>query len=163
MSAPKSEPVVVSRSIAASPMHVWSMVADVTRMGEWSPENVLCVWAKGLSGPAIGERFLGSNRNGKRRWKTSCAVTACEPGKVFRFDVRVGPVKIAQWTYEFVATADGCVVTESIVNYENKFVAKLGELLRGVTDRAEHNRAGMETTLAKLGMSAERSSRTSSS
>jgi uncharacterized protein YndB with AHSA1/START domain len=163
MSTPKSEPVVVSRSIAASPIHVWSMVADVTRMGEWSPENESCVWVKDSKGPAVGARFVGANRNGKRRWKTSCVVTACEPGKMFRFDVRVGPVKIAQWTYEFVATADGCVVTESTVNYENRFVAKLGDLLSGVTDRAEHNRAGMETTLAKLGLSAEHSSRTSSS
>jgi uncharacterized protein YndB with AHSA1/START domain len=159
MNKSKSEPVVVSRAIAASPMHVWSMVADVTRMGEWSPENESCVWIKGSSGPAVGARFVGSNRNGKKSWKTSCVVTESDPGKVFRFDVRVGPLRLAQWTYEFVATADGCVVTESTVNYENKIVARLGDLLSGVTNRAEHNRAGMEMTLAKLGKSAESSTR----
>jgi uncharacterized protein YndB with AHSA1/START domain len=158
MNKPKSEPVVVSRAIAASSMQVWSMVADVTRMGEWSPENESCVWAKGSSGPTVGARFIGSNRNGKKSWKTSCVITQCEPGRVFRFDVQVGPLNLAQWTYEFLATDQGCVVTESTVNYENKLVAKLGDLLSGVTDRAEHNRAGMEQTLARLGKKAEGSS-----
>ncbi|MFN5603404.1 MAG: SRPBCC family protein, partial [Actinomycetes bacterium] len=31
--------VVVSKEITASPDVVWSMVSDLTRMGEWSPEN----------------------------------------------------------------------------------------------------------------------------
>src|SRR5215213_9637584 len=56
--------VEVSRDIKASPMAVWSAVSDVTRMGEWSPECHTCAWAEDATGPAVGARFVGHNRNG---------------------------------------------------------------------------------------------------
>ncbi len=39
-----TERVSVERVIAAPKDAVWALVADVTRMGEWSPETVGCAW-----------------------------------------------------------------------------------------------------------------------
>jgi uncharacterized protein YndB with AHSA1/START domain len=49
--------VSVERTIAASPDALWKMVSDVTRMGEWSPENTGGEWLKGATGPAVGAKF----------------------------------------------------------------------------------------------------------
>lgn len=52
--------------IAAAPERVWALVSDVTRTGEWSPENVGGTWLDGARGPAVRARFRGSNRRAKR-------------------------------------------------------------------------------------------------
>ena len=47
------------------------MVADLPRMGEWSPECQRVEWEDGATGPAEGARFVGHNRGGPRglmRW-----------------------------------------------------------------------------------------------
>jgi hypothetical protein len=41
----------VSIDVAAPPDKIYELVADITRMGEWSPECVRCAWTKGASGP----------------------------------------------------------------------------------------------------------------
>ena len=96
----------------ASPDDVWILVADVTRMGSWSPEATGAAWVGGADAPAVGAHFKGANRQGSKSWKTDCVVTACEPGELFGFDVKVGPFKVARWTYEFRPVAAGCEVTE---------------------------------------------------
>lgn len=73
--------VTVSRRIAASPDLVWSLVSDVTRMGEWSPETERGVWLKGATGPTVGARFKGENQLGKKSWATVCEVVDAEPGR----------------------------------------------------------------------------------
>ena len=151
-----TEPVVVHRDIAAPAERVWTLISDVTRMGEWSPETTSCRWIRGATGPAVGARFVGQNRHGKRRWATFCTVTDSVPGKKFGFLVGAGPVKIAQWVYDIEPNGEGgCTATESTVNLENKIIARLGDLLTNTKNRAEHNRAGMELTLARLAAAAE--------
>ncbi|MGZ4665704.1 MAG: SRPBCC family protein, partial [Frankiaceae bacterium] len=56
----------VTREIQAPAQQVWELVADVSRMGEWSPENAGAKWLPGVKGPQRGARFLGENRNGWR-------------------------------------------------------------------------------------------------
>ena len=46
-------------------------------------------------------------------------------------------------------------MTESTLNLENKVIAKLGDLMTNVKDRAEHNRATMKVTLDRLAAAAE--------
>ncbi|MEP6624365.1 MAG: SRPBCC family protein, partial [Acidimicrobiia bacterium] len=84
--------VTVEREIAAPPEKVWSLVSDITRMGEWSPEARGGEWVKGASGPAVGARFKGRNARGKRSWSTDCHVVECEPGSRFAFAVSSGPL-----------------------------------------------------------------------
>lgn len=142
--------VSVERTIAASPDALWKMVSDVTRMGEWSPENVGGVWTKGATGPAVGARFKGKNQSGKKSWSTDCTVTSATPGESFVFEAKAGPFKIAEWRYLFEAAGDGCKVTETWTDRRGATVKFLGKIISGVDDRAKHNRTGMETTLEKL-------------
>jgi uncharacterized protein YndB with AHSA1/START domain len=155
-----STSVSVSRTINAPAEHVWSLISDVTRMGEWSPETTGCQWLKGATGPAVGARFSGANENAGKKWKTACKVNECEPGKSFGFGVYAGPLRLTQWSYNFEPSADGssCVVTESTTNFVPGPITKLGKFISGVKDRESHNRAGMEVTLTNLAAAAEAAS-----
>lgn len=62
--------VSVTRDIDAPAERVWTMVSDLPRMGEWSPENVGGEWLGDASGPETGARFVGRNENGRKTWKT---------------------------------------------------------------------------------------------
>lgn len=150
-----SEQVNVSREIAASPQQVWALVSDVTRMGEWSPENEGGTWIGDATGPAVGARFKASNRNGKKRWETEAEVVAANPGEVFAFRVSVKGFKVAEWRYTFTPTATGCTVEETWTDERGRLATMLGKPVSGVADRASHNRAGMEQTLDALKAAAE--------
>lgn len=147
--------VSVERDIAAPPDTVWGLISDVTRMGEWSPENVGGVWVKGATGPAVGARFKGKNARGKKSWSSDCEVTECEPGARFAFRVTAGPLAVATWAYSVSETPTGCHVTESWTDARGRIVTHAGKLLTGVADRESHNREGMEQTLAALARVAE--------
>jgi uncharacterized protein YndB with AHSA1/START domain len=150
--------VSVDRVIAAPADVVWALVTDVTRMGEWSPENVGAVWLGGKKAAVVGARFRGTNENGKRTWKTLCAVVDADPGKSFAFEVTAGPFGVARWEYRLEPTGDHqCRVTETWIDQRGKLVTFMGGPVSGVKDRAAHNRAGMETTLERLAAVAETS------
>ncbi len=142
-----SDEVSVSKEISAPAEQVWAMVADVTRMPEWSPENESGVWLGGATGPATGAKFQGKNRNGGRSWKTVAVVTAAEPGRRFAFLVKAGPFKVAEWAYSFEPTPEGCKVTETWTDQRNGLTKMISKKVSGVDDRSSHNREGMEKTL----------------
>ena len=54
-----TEPVSVSREIAAPVDTVWVLVTDLPRMGEWSPEN-WCDWVYEVEPTATGCRVTHS-------------------------------------------------------------------------------------------------------
>jgi len=91
----------VTAAIRAPADVLYALVSDVTRMGEWSPENVGGRWLDGVPAPVVGARFRGSNRRGWRRWSTTCTVVAAEPGRTFAFDVRVAGIRTSRWSYAF--------------------------------------------------------------
>jgi uncharacterized protein YndB with AHSA1/START domain len=150
-----SDPVAVTVSIDAPADKVWSMIADVTRMGEWSPECTGSVWIDGATSPAVGARFKGTNANGSKSWETTATVVGCEEGSLFAFRIAAVGCKVAEWRYEIEPSATGCTVTETWIDERNALVKLLGKPISGVSDRAAHNRAGMEATLAALKASAE--------
>ncbi len=147
--------VSVTREIAAPAQRVWGFVSDLPRMGEWSPENTGGRWVRGATGPAVGARFHGWNANGWRRWRTDAVVTRCEPGSCFEFAVSVFRLPIARWTYEIEAAGSGCRVTESFTDTRGRIAKTLGGPVSGVADRPNHNKDGMEQTLANLAAAAE--------
>ena len=61
--------------VAASPAQVWSVLADVRRVPEWSHECHHVAWLGGATEGAVGARFKGSNRVGRVRWARPCTVT----------------------------------------------------------------------------------------
>jgi hypothetical protein len=149
----------ISRSvdIAADAHVVWSMLSDLPRMGKYSPENLGGRWAGGTPGPAVGARFRGVNRNGARRWETKVRVIACDPPRLFTFDVRTPfGVRVSRWSYVVVPTETGCLVTENWYRVGNWFIRRfMGPRVTGRTDRPGYNVSSIEHTLAKLKAHAE--------
>ena len=148
-------PVSVSRDIAAPVEKVWSMVTDLPRMGEWSPENQGGSWSGGASGPAVGAEFKGRNSNGKRQWSTSVRVNEYDAPRKFSFGLMLLGRNWCDWVWEVEPTAAGCCVTHSWIDHRNGFAVWLGKVASGVADRASHNRANMEVTLQNLAKAAE--------
>jgi uncharacterized protein YndB with AHSA1/START domain len=150
-----ADPVSVTTEIRAPVEQVWGMVADLPRMKEWSPENDGAVWRKGATEAAPGASFTGSNRRGTRSWSTVGTIVDCERGRSLAFRITVGGLKVAQWSYLFEPTESGCRVTEAWTDERGAVVRVLGRVVTGVTDRTNHNRVGMEQTLANLKAAAE--------
>jgi uncharacterized protein YndB with AHSA1/START domain len=149
------EYVEVSRSIKAPATEVWQAIADVTRMGEWSPECHTCSWVDGAQDPGVGARFVGDNRNGDYEWTTECEVTEWVPGRAFAFDGVFGDLRFAKWAYRIQPTAGGCTVTETWHEGRPPDVIEFTKSISGVGERGEHNRRGMEETLARLAAALE--------
>ena len=142
--------VAVVREVLASPEKVWSLVTDLPRMGEWSPENQGGKWAKGATGPAVGATFKGKNGNGKKNWSTSVKVNAVDAPRKFSFGLMVFGKNWCDWVYEIEPTDTGCRVTHSWIDHRGWVYTKLGKIVSGVADRATHNRKNMEVTLQNL-------------
>jgi uncharacterized protein YndB with AHSA1/START domain len=152
--------VEASEQIAADPQTVYDLIADLPRMGQWSPENTGGKWLSGATGPAVGARFRGTNRAGFRRWSTTCEVTAAEPGKRFAFHVSVGPMHVSDWVYDFTSDGGGTRVTERWTDRRAGWMRRVAGPVTGVPDRATHNLDGMRKTLAALKRAAEQPSAT---
>jgi uncharacterized protein YndB with AHSA1/START domain len=147
--------ISVSRDIAAPPGRVFAMVADLTRMGEWSPENTGGRWVRPATGPAVGAKFRGTNRRGMRRWSTLAVITEYDPDRRVAFEVTAVGFKAGRWAYDVEPTGGGCRVTETWTDRRGPLVRIGGGLVSGVHDRDTYNRAGMEATLAGLAAAAE--------
>jgi hypothetical protein len=143
--------------IAAPPDAVYALVSDMPRMGEWSPENTGGRWLGGATSAATGVRFKGTNKNGSKSWSTTVKIVEATPGQAFAFDVAVGPIKIARWSYRIAPSEGGCDVTEQWDDHRGGLAKKLGGAASGVSDRATYVKGNMQTTLENLKAAAEAS------
>jgi uncharacterized protein YndB with AHSA1/START domain len=156
-----NDSVSATKEISASAETVWTMVSDVTRMGEWFPENEGGAWFGDATAARPGATFRAKNRVGKKSWSTVAAVVNAEPGRRFSFRVSTGPVKVADWSYTFESTPTGCRLTESWTDLRPGWFKPIARLGTGVGDRSAHNRTGMEQTLERLSAAAESGSQSS--
>lgn len=144
----------VTVHIDAPPEQVWDLVADVTKIGRYSPETFEAEWLDGATGPAVGVRFRGHvkrNQKGPTYWAT-CVITECEPNRVFEFTVGPSVEKgLNTWRYELQAAGGGTDVTESF-RLKDALPMKVYWALLGWA-RGKTNREGMRRTLE--GMKAE--------
>ena len=147
-----------SIEVAVPPERLWQLVADVTRMGEWSPVCRRCEWVEGSASPAVGARFVGYNRQGLARWSRVCEVTVCDPGSEFAFRTFFKGAEATRWRYCFEPTSRGARVTES---YEVVSMPRWVQMLHGVPGmHAKARRDGvrnMEITLERISLVARRS------
>lgn len=148
-------PVEVTAEINADAGAIYDMVSDLPRMGEWSPEATGGRWVGGTTGPEVGARFRGANKSGWRRWSTTAEVTAAERGNRFAFRITSGGVPISAWSYEFGTSGGQTTVTERWEDLRPFWMYQLSKPVMGIFDRAGHNRANMEQTLAALKRAAE--------
>lgn len=133
---------------------VYALITDLSTMAELAEETASMRWAKGGSA-AAGAVFKGTNRNGWRRWTTTCTVTDAEPGRRFAFDVRHTVVPISRWQYEIEPTAGGCTVTESTWDRRPGWFKGVAALATGVPQRTDANDAHIAATLQRLKARAE--------
>jgi len=146
-----SDRITVNRS----PGDLYAMVADVTRMGEWSPICKACWWDEG-EGPRVGAWFTGRNELPERTWETRSEVVAADPGREFAFAVHG---TIARWGYTFAAVEGGTEITESweflpggIEFFEERFG---DDSAAQIADRVEKAHTGVAETLAAIKRIAE--------
>ncbi len=147
----------VSRHIAAEPSAVFAALTDVTRMGEWSPENHANEWKDGVAQAEVGARWVGHNRNGDFEWTTESRVAELQQDQRFCFEC-LAPAyddfHFATWAFDVEAADGGTTVTQHWQDLRPEAMRGYSET-SGVTDRIEHNKAGMEATLAALAASLE--------
>jgi hypothetical protein len=143
-------------SIAADADTVYHLITDLPTLASLAEEAAAMEWKKG-DAARPGAVFKGRNRNGSRRWSTTCTVTHAEPGRVFAFDVRHTVVSIAHWRYDIEATADGCRVIERTWDRRPGWFRKPAGLATGVSDRAAANAEHIRLTLQRLKAKAEAS------
>lgn len=141
--------VTESLHIDAPAELVYDLVADLPRMGEWSPECERVIWRGSATSTRPGARFVGHNRRGTVRWMTFGKVVGAERGRYLAFDIHVGPIQVSRWEYLFEADADGgCTVTERWTDRRSSMQRNLAD--RVVGERSEINRRGMKLTLVAL-------------
>lgn len=152
----------VTEVVHASPEAVYDLVADIERMGDWSPSCVACEWV-GERRAVPGARFVGTNRRGPVKWKTLNEVVAADRGQCFSWVMGVdhdGGSTV--WTYRFEPTADGTAVTEAFEltpaqrargrALSGRIWEALGRLV-GLSD--ENTVRGMRETLGRIKRAAE--------
>ena len=141
--------------IAAPPSLVYELVSDVTGYGRWAAETMSAEWIGAATGPSVGARFRGRNRNGWHRWSTVCTVTAAEPDRMFEFRVHY-VIPTACWRYEITPTNSGCYVTERTARLSPLPLSWLANLaLAGVGDRDARNQRNIVRSLGQLKHHAE--------
>ena len=146
----------VTIEVNTDPRIVFGLVADVTRIGEFSPECRSARWRPGTGTVTAGARFRGRNVAGVMRWSRECEVVTSEPGREFAF--RTVPTWLKRdstlWTYRFRQVVTGTEVTESyeIVKLPPRpIVAAIRHLLPHHLDMRPH----MQRTLQALKHRAE--------
>jgi hypothetical protein len=137
-----------------TPEEVWSLVSDVTRTGDWSPENTGSRWRGGATGPAVGAKFQGTNRNGVFYWRTTAVVLAADVGRRFAFDVSAVGVPVSRWDWTMAAAPGGTTVA---LDWTDRRAGPLGLAMRtsavlftGATMDKKHVQANIDASLAQL-------------
>ena len=149
MSLPTTASATIT--IDAPPGRVYDLIADVTRMSQWSPECTGCEW---LDEPnQIGSTFRGHNRRGIARWSTVARVLAADRSRSFTFATIHREAIATRWSYE-LAGDHTTTLTET-------FTAVTTPLLIGfaerwiIRDRQAQLGSGIALTLARIKTAAE--------
>jgi uncharacterized protein YndB with AHSA1/START domain len=86
---------------------VWSLVSDLSRMPQWSPQ---CRMMKLLGPLRPGTRTLNLNRRNMLFWPTTATITEVVPERKLAFRI---PLNTSVWTYELEPTATGTRLVET--------------------------------------------------
>lgn len=143
-----------SIEVAAPPDALYDLIADVTRMGEWSPECYRCEWLDGTTAAAPGARFRGYNRLGGMRWQRTALVDTADRGREFGFTTvndRAGRAE-TRWRYTMEPSATGTVLSES---FEFLWCSVANRLAEALIPRGRQVNRGIEETLRRIKRAAE--------
>jgi len=148
-----AEPLLQAQiDIDAPVAKVWSLVSDLSRMPQWSPQ---CRLMKALGPVRQGTTTINLNRRGRMFWPTTSVVTEVIPDKKIAFRV---PINRTIWTYELEPTETGTRLTESR-HAENGTTAfsnmSINALMGGVPSFERELVEGMNATLSRIKAAAE--------
>ena len=141
--------------VKAGAEHVYGLVADLPRMGEWSPECQRVEWTEGADGPREGATFIGHNRGGPAnlmRWSRRGRVLVADPGREFAFVTEEGGRESTEWRFQFEPVDGGTLVTES---YDVHWIPAWARIVDVPTNRHRELREAMGQTLGRLRSVAE--------
>jgi hypothetical protein len=141
--------------IEATAERIYQLVADLPRMGDWSPECRQVEWLAGSTGPAVGATFIGHNRGGPlglMKWSRRGRVLAADPDREFAFATEEGGRESTQWRYRLEPVEGGTRVTES---YTVHWIPTWARIVDVPTNRARELREAMLHTLEQLKGAAE--------
>ena len=131
---------------------VWTLVSDLSRMPQWSPQ---CRLMKALGPVRQGTRTLNLNRRNRLFWPTTCTVTEVIPEKKLAFKVDMNRTI---WSYDLEPTETGTRLVESR-HAENGVTAfsnmSINALLGGVPSFERELVDGMNATLSRIKAAAE--------
>jgi Polyketide cyclase / dehydrase and lipid transport len=155
--------------VTARPEVVWDMVADVTRIGGWSPECIRAAWLGDPGRPHPGARFTGHNRfpNGFE-YEVTCVVTLADRPRAFAWvvldDSGDPACPSALWRYLIDPLPGGSRVRQRFTHgpgdsYLRAAAAKApDQAAEIIAARREMLRANMSATLRAMKAAAESSS-----
>jgi uncharacterized protein YndB with AHSA1/START domain len=135
---------------------LYDMLADVTRMGEWSSACTGATWDEG-AGPAAteGAWFTGHNLMGDRAYDAHCEIVAAERPTSIAWMQGGRHAGVTEWRYRFTLVDGGTEVTESWTHIRpfsaDRVDDDMAKAMRTAFD------GGIQETLSKLKTSVESS------
>jgi hypothetical protein len=143
-----------SITISAPAEEIYRFIADMTRIGEVSPECTGGAWENDARGE--GAVFIGSNTAGDRTWQRRIRVAVASPSREFAFENMsdaAAPFSeddqpLARWRYTFTPDEGGTRVEETSEFLDHPLLETLGE--ERMRNRQASNQSGIEQTLANL-------------
>ncbi|MCL2534068.1 MAG: SRPBCC family protein [Nocardiaceae bacterium] len=141
-----------SIEIAATPQDVWTIVSDLKRMGEWSPQ---CRKMRVSGEVREGTKTFNLNRQGLLVWPTTSKVIRFEPNKAIAFRINENR---SIWSYTLEPTETGTRVVErreapTGTSQLSQFLIKT--VLGGAEAFETEMVAGMNATLTRIKTEAE--------
>ena len=131
---------------------VWSLVSDLSRMPQWSPQ---CRMMRLLGPLRPGTRTLNLNRRNMLFWPTTSVITEVVPDRKVAFRV---PLNTTVWSYEMEPTTTGTRLVETR-HAENGVTAVSTAVtkaaLGGVDSFETELLEGMNQSLARIKAAAE--------
>jgi len=158
--------VAAEEVVTARPELVWDLVADVTRVGEWSPECIGAAWLADPGRPESGARFTGHNGfpNGFE-YEVTCVVTEAERPRAFAWvvlDDSGDPARpSSSWRYQIDPLPGGTRVRQRFTHgpgasYLRAAAAKApDQAAEIIAARRDGLRANMGATLRAMKAAAE--------
>ncbi|MEU3096944.1 SRPBCC family protein [Streptomyces sp. NPDC006967] len=130
--------VSAETSVHAAPTEVYTLISDMPRSAEWSPECQGGIWVEGEPATA-GAVFRGENVRSadvvawapvvRGRWTTYAEVVAAEPGRTFRWAMRdsAGRRQESVWGFDIAPAPEGSLLVHHFR------MGRATEGIRGIT------------------------------
>ena len=128
--------VTVEIDIAAPPDRVWELASDINISARFSSEFQGAEWID-ADGPREGASFIGKNKRTdvNREWETTSYVVACDPPRVFAWNVNDRDEPSAQWRFELEKIPGGTRLRQRLIIGPR--LSATGHAMKDNPDRAE--------------------------